>query len=113
MIPGPAASALDLLLTQKLWSWSPPICNLICSLGDSNERLHLRITNVVDRAFLVAQLVKNPPTMQKTQVQSLSGEDPLEKEMAIHSSILAWKIPWTEEPGGLYSPWGHQELVTT
>ena len=49
---------------------------------------------------LVAQLVKNPPAMQ-TQVQSVDGEDPLEKGMATHSSILAWRIPWTEEPGGL------------
>ena len=46
-------------------------------------------------------------------VQSLGWEDPLEKGMATHSSIIAWRIPWTEEPGGLYSPWGHKELVTT
>ena len=46
-------------------------------------------------------------------VWSLGWEDPLEKEMAIHSSILAWKIPWTEEPGRLYSPWGHKESDTT
>ena len=47
-------------------------------------------------------MVKNPPAMQETQetqVRSLGGEDPLEKEMATHSSILAWRIPWTEEPG--------------
>ena len=49
------------------------------------------------------QLVKNLPTMQETQVQSLGWEDPQEKEMAIHSSILAWKIPRTEEPGKLQS----------
>ena len=46
-------------------------------------------------------MVKNPPTMQETSVQSLGQEDPLEKEMATHSCILAWEIPWTEEPGGL------------
>ena len=51
----------------------------------------------------MAQLVKNPSVMQETQVQSLGGEDPLEKEMAIHSSTIAWKIPWTEEPGRLQS----------
>ena len=62
---------------------------------------------------LVAQTVNNPPAVQETQVQSLGQEDPLEKEMAAHSSILAWKIPWTEEPGGLYSPWGLKELDTT
>ena len=50
---------------------------------------------------MVAQTVKNLPAMKETQVQSLSWEDPLEKEMATQSSILAWKIPWTEEPGGL------------
>ena len=46
-------------------------------------------------------MVKNPPTMQETPVQSLGQEDLLEKEMATHSCILAWEIPWTEEPGGL------------
>ena len=51
----------------------------------------------------MAQMVKNPPTMQKTWVQSLGQEDPLEKGMATHSSILAWKTQWTEEPGGLQS----------
>ena len=57
-------------------------------------------------------MVKHLPTMQETQVQSLGWEDPLEKAMATHSSTLAWKIPWTEEPAG-YSPWGHKELDTT
>ena len=54
------------------------------------------------RNFLT-QTVKNLPAMQKTQVQSLGWEDSLEKGMATHSSILAWRIPWTEEPGGLQS----------
>ena len=54
-------------------------------------------------ASLVAQLVKNLPVVQETRVRSLGWEDPLEKEMATHSSILAWKISWTEEPGGLQS----------
>ena len=48
----------------------------------------------------MAQTVKNLPTMQETQVRSLGSEDPLEKGMTTHSSILAWRIPWTEEPGG-------------
>ena len=52
-------------------------------------------------ASLVAQVVKNPPAMRKTRVQSLSWEDPLEKGKATHSSILAWRIPWTEEPDWL------------
>ena len=51
----------------------------------------------------MAQTVKRLSTMRETQVQSLGWEDPLEKEMAIHSSTIAWKIPWTEEPGGLQS----------
>ena len=53
-------------------------------------------------ASVVAQMVKNLPAMQETRVQSLGWEDPLEKEMATHSSILAWEIPWTEEPGRIY-----------
>ena len=51
---------------------------------------------------LVAQMVKTLPAMQETRVQSLGQKDPLEKEMAPHSSILAWRIPWVEEPGGLH-----------
>ena len=51
----------------------------------------------------MAQKVKNLPAMQETGVQSLGWEDPLKKEMATHSSILAWKIPWMEESGGLQS----------
>ena len=58
------------------------------------------------RASLVAQLVKNLPAMQETRVQFLGWEDPLENEIATHSSILAWRIPWIEEPGRLHSPWG-------
>ena len=58
---------------------------------------------VKDRASLVAQMVKNLPAAQETWIQSLGWKDPLEKGMATHSSILAWRIPWTEEPGGLQS----------
>ena len=57
-------------------------------------------------------MVKNLPAMQETWVQSLGQENPLEKGMATHSSILAWRISWTEEPGGL-SPWVHKESDTT
>ena len=63
-------------------------------------------------ASLVAQMVKNLPAMQEAQVWPLSCEDPLDKGMTTHSSILAWRIPRTEEPGG-YSPWGHKESDTT
>ena len=61
---------------------------------------------------LVAQLVKNLPEMQETWIQFLGWEDPLEKGMATRSSILAWRIPWTEKPGRLLSM-GSQELDTT
>ena len=60
---------------------------------------------------LVAQMVKNLPAMQGTRVQSLDREDPLEKGMAAHSNILAWRIPWTEEPGG-FCPQGRKESDT-
>ena len=60
------------------------------------------------RASLVAQMVKRLSAMQETRVRSLGWEDPLEKEMAAHSSILAWKIPWLEELGGL-QPIGSQK----
>ena len=63
-------------------------------------------------AFLVAQLVNSLPAMKKTQVQSLGQEDHLEKGMATYSTILAWDIPWTEEPGGLQSM-ASQELDKT
>ena len=51
---------------------------------------------------------KNPTAMQETQLQSRVGKIPLEKGTATHSSLLAWEIPWTEEPGELYSPWGRR-----
>ena len=63
-------------------------------------------------ASQVARMVKNLSAIQETWVQSLGREDPLEKGMATHSSILAWRIPWTEESGG-YSPWGYKESDTT
>ena len=61
----------------------------------------------------MAQTVKNLPAKEETWVPSLSREDPLQKGMAIRSSILAWEIPGTEEPGGLYSPQGHQQSDMT
>ena len=65
-------------------------------------QIKFKIANVY-KTSLVAKPVKNLPAMQETQVQFLGGEDPLEKEIATHSSIFAWKIPWTEEPGKLQS----------
>ena len=69
-----------------------PLCNLKKGMTHLRQQV---------RASLVAQRVKHLPVMQETQVQSLGREDPLEKEMAIHNSILVWRVPWTEEPGGL------------
>ena len=64
------------------------------------------ITRLSIRASFIAQLVKNLPAVQEARVRSLGREDPLEKEMATHSSIIVWKISWTEEPGGLqYTGW--------
>ena len=77
---------------------------LITLFGIWDERESVSYFVIISKnngASLVAQMVKDLPAMRKTQVQSLGREDPLEKEMAIHSSILDWKIPWTEEPGGL------------
>ena len=61
----------------------------------------------------MAQRLKHLPPMQETRVRSLSREDPLEKEMVTHSNILAWRIPWTEEPGVGFSLWGREELDRT
>ena len=65
------------------------------------------------KAALVAHMVKNLPAMQQTWVRSLDQEDSLEKGMANHSSILVWRIPWTEELGRLYIPRGHKESDTS
>ena len=83
----------------------------VCNAGDPGLILGLGSSPGEDIGYpfqyswasLVAQTVKNLPAMQETCVQSLGWEDPLEKEMATHSSVLAWRIPWTEEPGGLQS----------
>ena len=73
-----------------------------------NEEMNRKATcNLSYEASQVAQMIKNPPVMQETWVRSLGQEDPLEEDMATHSSILAWRIPWTEEPGGL-QPLGWQ-----
>ena len=68
---------------------------------------HFSVT-MVNHGFLVAQRLKRLPAVQETWVRFLSQEDPLEKEMATHSSILAWRIPWMEEPGRLH-PRGRKE----
>ena len=85
---------------------SPKKCTQVLTPGacESDPNLFgIRIFADILRTSLVAQGVKNPTAMQETQVRSLGWEDPLEKGMATHSSILTWRIPWTEEPGGLQS----------
>ena len=79
--------------------------------GQRGSSIRIRIQLAVQRGFLVAQMVKSLPAVQETWVPSLDWEDPLEKEVATHSSVLAWRIPWTEEPGAGrgYSSWGHKE----
>ena len=72
-------------------------------------KIYSQYSIINDSHSLVTQMVKNLPAMQETQVRSLGWEDPLEEGMATHSSILAWRIPWTEEPGGLQSM-GSQRL---
>ena len=73
----------------------------------------LNIRYFFTRTSLLTQTVKSLPAMQETRVRSLVWKYPLKKEMSIHSSILAWRMPWTEEPGGLYSPWGCKESDMT
>ena len=68
-----------------------------------NICIYIHGSSLIAWSSLVARSVKNLPAVQETWVQSLGWEDPLEKEMATHSSILAWKFSWTEEPGGLQS----------
>ena len=78
------------------------VSTIIETLGKLSE-LAINIQHADYWASLVAQTVKNLPAVQETRVQSLGQVDPLEKGMATHSSIPAWRIPWSEEPGGLWS----------
>ena len=75
---------------------------MVQTFGDKNNLVEQR-GSFCHPISLVAQTIKNLPAMQKSQVQSLDFEEPLEKGMATHSSILAWRIPWTEEPSRLKS----------
>ena len=84
----PPGSSVHGFARQEYWSGLP--CPSPGDLSDSG----------IEPRFLVAQTVKRLPTMRETRFQSLGGEDALEKEIATHSSILAWKIPWTEESMG-------------
>ena len=81
-------------------------CEWLLSLSVTFSRFIHAVTGFYSLLWpnpLVAQMLKNPPAMQETWARSLSWEDPLEKDMATHCSIIAWKISWTEEPGGVQS----------
>ena len=90
---------------EHLWFWPSMHYVYTCpwELGDNFQMVIITGSSKLMWASLVTQLVRNPPAMQETWVQSLGWEDALEDGMATHSSILAWRIPWTEEPGGLQS----------
>ena len=75
------------------------------------KQLYLGHWLVTGMSFPSGSVVKNLPAMQETQVWSLGGKDPLEKEKATHSSILAWEIPWIEEPGGLQSMGSESDIT--
>ena len=81
--------------------WTGESCGLPSMGSQSRTRLKQLSSSNNSKASLVAQRFKCLPAIRETWVRSLGWEDPLEKEMATHSSILAWRIPWTEEPGGL------------
>ena len=92
------------LCVQFMWSLGKSLFYYLCVLGSSSIKLLVMIVlHKVIVASLVAQSVKHLPAMQETWVWSLGWEDPREKEMATHSSIIAWKISWTEEPVELQS----------
>ena len=105
-------NSMDMSLSQ-LWemvkdrdAWNAAVHGV----GKSQTRLSDWPTTILKG--LLKGFIKNPPATQETQVRSLCQEDPLEKGMATHCSILAWRIPRTQEPGGLQS-WGHKESDTT
>ena len=91
----------------KLWKCLAFLLTQTCMYTRARKRLSYMKTNIYQvpdmLASLVAHTVKNLSAMWETQVRSPAGEDPLKKGMATHSSILAWRIPWTEKPGGLQS----------
>ena len=96
MDSSPPGSSVHGIFQARVLEWDAIVFSLFTS------RL-FNCSYVTRWASLVAQMVKHLPEMQETRLQSLGGEDPLEKEMATHSSTLAWKIPWTEESGRLKS----------
>ena len=90
--------AFNELLNNELFSSA-----FTCLIENHLESKNITFLCCCSSVFAGGLVVKNPPAMQETWVQSLGGEDPLEKEKATHSSVLAWRIPWPEKPGGLQS----------
>ena len=90
-------------LKQCIESWQEMKLDSVLHVSNGTDFSFFPKPSVSNGASLVAQRLKHLPAIGEIQVRSLGWEDPLEKEMAIHSSILAWRIPWTEEPGRLQS----------
>ena len=105
----PTFSFSSFVLIKRLFSSSS--LSAIRVVSSAYLRLLIFLPAIFVPASLVAQRLKHLPGMQESQVRSLGWEDPLEKEMTTHSSNLAWRIPWREEPGG--SPWGCKESDRT
>ena len=99
----PSNQILGCQSKETIQCWGKKALNLKLSVPKSKSlcRVYDCETPLYSGASLVAQLIKNLPSVQETWVWSLGQEDPLEKGMTTHSSILSWEIPWTEEPGGL------------
>ena len=95
-------------MVNKYTKW----CSTSYVMREIQIKTIIRYCYISIRASLLTQLVKNPPAMQETWVWVLGPEDPLEKEMETYSSILAWKIQWTEEPGGLQSMGSQESDIT-
>ena len=94
-----AATVIIILIIMTILAYLPPV--LTNRFSEDRHEVSFILAQV--GASLVAQMIKNPTSMQETWAQSLGRENPLKEDMATHSSILAWKIPWSKEPGGLQS----------
>ena len=104
-------------ILPRVWKTRERLLEIIESILWKKVRTHIAYIQLytifrVIIIILMTQMVKNLPVMRKTQVRSLDWEDPLKEEMATHSHILAWRIPWTEEPDG-HSSWDCKKLDTT
>ena len=99
----PGVSWLPTFAFQSLWNKRISFYGVSSRRSCRSSKNQSALASLASGGSLVAQMVKNLPAEQKTWLQSLGSEDPLETGMATHYSILAWSIPWTEEPGGLPS----------